>query len=102
MMCRILSVGGVSLIAMRRFEQFTATTSEASTRGKAWLYVGVFVWRKAAADLAHPCMIDPNEGVDRFGNATQAKGPEMMIARWTGAMTDIAAPYAAVAASSAG
>jgi len=40
---------------------------------KALFYVGVFVGRKAATDLAHPRTIDPSEGVDPFGRVTQAQ-----------------------------
>jgi hypothetical protein len=39
---------------------------------KASVYVGVFVWRKAASNLVYPRTIDPDEGVDQFGQATQA------------------------------
>jgi hypothetical protein len=39
---------------------------------KALFYVGVFVGRKAATDLAHSRTIDPSEGVDPFGRVTQA------------------------------
>jgi hypothetical protein len=45
---------------------------------KASFFVGVFVWRKAAANPAHPRMINPNEGVDQFGHATQAIGPKWL------------------------
>jgi hypothetical protein len=36
----------------------------------------LILWRKAAADLADPRMIDPNQAVDQFGHATQARDPE--------------------------
>ncbi len=72
---------------------------------KAPFYAGVFVWRKAASNLAHLRTIDPNEGVDRFGRVTQAIGPEMaaMICPLDRSDDgDNRAPYAAVAISSAG
>jgi hypothetical protein len=39
---------------------------------KASFYVGVFVAGSCSPNLAHPRTIDPNEGVDQFGRATQA------------------------------
>jgi hypothetical protein len=56
-------------------------------------------------NLAHPRTIDPNEGVDQFGHATQAIGPEMAAMICPLDRSDDGggrAPYAAAAASSAG